>query len=347
MIIAGPCSAESQAQVLETAAALSGMGIVWFRAGLWKPRTFPGCFEGVGREGLRWLAAVKEQYGMKVCTEVAGAAHVEACAQAGVDMVWIGARTTGNPFLVQEIAQALQGTAMTVFVKNPANPDIEAWTGAVERLLQSGIRNVGLIHRGFSSFYEKIYRNSASWDAVVQMRGRFPSLPFYCDPSHLGGRAEYVGEISQKALDLGLDGLMIETHCNPSAALSDSVQQLTPAQLSAMLDTLEERTSDTGDVQFNRTLEEFRTQIDSLDETILNALASRMELSRRIGEIKKAHNISIIQTRRWESVMKKLVRIGGKCGLSSEFVRNVFEEIHKGSVGEQETIPDCSEPRHK
>ncbi len=347
MIIAGPCSAETREQVVDTALQLSKMGIEWFRSGLWKPRTYPGCFEGVGEKGLQWLSEVKERFGMKVCTEVSRAFQVEACAAAGVDMVWIGARTTANPFLVQEIAQALPGTGMSVFVKNPVNPDLEAWTGAVERLRTASQVKIGLIHRGFSSFNEKIYRNSASWDAVVQMRGRFPELPFYCDPSHLGGSTVYVREISQKALDLGLDGLMIEAHCNPSAALSDSAQQLTPSQLAELLESLEVRSKDAGDVKYTLTLEEFRAQIDALDETIVDALASRMELSRKIGALKKTHNVSIIQTRRWDMVMKRLARIGNGRGLSEDFVRRVFDEIHKGSVSEQETIPDCSEPRRR
>lgn len=347
MIIAGPCSAETREQVMDTALQLRKLGIEWFRAGLWKPRTYPGCFEGVGEKGLQWLSEVKRQCGMKVCTEVSRACHVEACAKAGVDMVWIGARTTANPFLVQEIAQALPGTGMSVFVKNPVNPDLEAWTGAVERLRTASQEKIGLIHRGFSSFNEKIYRNSAAWDAVVQMRSRFPELPLYCDPSHLGGKVEYVREISQKALDLGLDGLMIESHCNPSAALSDSAQQLTPARLAALLDSLEVRAKDTGDAKYTLELEEYRAQIDALDETIVDALASRMELSRKIGALKKIHNVSIIQARRWDTVMKRIVRIGNGRGLSDDFVRRVFDEIHKGSVNEQETIPDCSEPRHK
>ena len=347
MIIAGPCSAESREQVLRTAGELKDLGIGFFRAGIWKPRTYPGCFEGVGEKALEWLGQVKELYGMRVCTEVACAEHVRACAQVGVDMVWIGARTTANPFLVQEIARELAATEMAVFVKNPANPDLAAWMGAVERLQSCGIESIGLIHRGFSSFSEKIYRNSASWDAVVQMRSRYPSLPFYCDPSHLGGSTEYIGEISQRALDLGLDGLMIESHCNPAEALSDAAQQLTPAELGHLLDSLEARSADTDDARFNRKLEEFRAGIDTLDETIIQTLAARMELSRRIGELKKSHNVSIIQSRRWDAVIKRLTRIAEGCGLSSDFVVKVFDEVHKASVGEQESIPDCSGPRRK
>ena len=284
LVIAGPCSAESELQVMMTAKGLHEFGIHVFRAGIWKPRTHPGSFEGVGTPGLKWLQKVKNEYGMKVCTEVANEKHVYECLKYGIDMVWIGARTTANPFLVQEIADALRDTDIPVLVKNPVNPDIDLWVGALERLNQAGIRKLGVIHRGFSTSQKIPYRNFPGWQMAVELRTRYPKLPFFADPSHMGGSRQYLKELSQRAMDLGLDGLMIESHCDPSCALSDAKQQLVPSDLKALLESLTVRQKVSNDKEYNEGIEQLRSQIDIIDENLLVALGSRMEISRRIGE---------------------------------------------------------------
>lgn len=338
-VIAGPCSAESQEQVLETAEALRSFGINVFRAGIWKPRTHPGSFEGVGTEGLKWLRNVRDRFGMKVCTEVASAKHVYECIKHGIDMVWLGARTTANPFLVQEIAEALADTDIPVLVKNPVNADLDLWIGALERLNASGVRKLGVIHRGFSS-YEKIkYRNNPQWEVAIELRSRYPELPFFADPSHMAGCRDYLQEISQKAMDLGLEGLMIESHCNPSAALSDAAQQLAPDELKRLLyDGIVVRDSDSDDQKYRDTLRELRARIDVIDENLLYTLASRMKVSARIGQIKKENNISILQTGRWDEVLGKVLKAADMYGLDREFVTKVFNAIHEASVARQEEV---------
>lgn len=338
MVIAGPCSAESEEQVMETARGLNELGIHVYRAGIWKPRTHPGSFEGIGVPGLKWLQRVRRELGMKVCTEVASERHVFECIKHGVDMLWIGARTSANPFLMQEIADALQDTDIPVLVKNPVNPDIDLWIGALERLNGAGVRKIGVIHRGFSSSEKGKYRNNPGWNLAVELRTRYPELPFFADPSHMGGAREYLLELSQRALDLGLDGLMIESHCNPSVALSDARQQVTPAQLRELLGqiTVREHQSDSSD--YNERLAQLRARIDVIDENLLDVLRQRMDVSRAIGECKKENNVAIVQASRWDAVLADMTAKGAALGLPENFVRDVFNAIHEASVSKQNEI---------
>ena len=338
-VVAGPCSAESQEQVMETAKGLKEMGINVFRAGIWKPRTHPGCFEGVGAVGLKWLQKVQEEYGLKVATEVAGEKHVAECLKHGVDMVWLGARTTANPFLVQEIADALKGTDIPVLVKNPVNADLDLWIGALERLSRAGIKKLGVIHRGFSTFDKIKYRNDPQWQVAIELRSRYPELPFFVDPSHMGGSSGYIQEISQRSLDLGFEGLMIESHCNPSVALSDAKQQLTPDQLSDLLyNQLVVRDKDSDAPQWKENIDQLRAKIDVIDENLVYTLGSRMNVSRQIGEYKKENNIAIIQTARWDKVFSKVLEKGRDYGLTEKFLADVFAAIHEASVEVQNEI---------
>lgn len=338
-VIAGPCSAESEEQVLETAAGLRSMGINVFRAGIWKPRTHPGCFEGIGSEGLIWLQKAKKEYGLKIATEVASEKHVFECLKSGVDLVWLGARTTVNPFLVQEIADALKDTDIPVLVKNPINPDLDLWVGALERLSRAGIKKLGVIHRGFSTFEKIKYRNDPQWQVAIEMRSRFPELPFFVDPSHLGGSKEYLREISQRSLDLGFEGLMIESHCNPSVALSDAKQQLTPDELRDLLENqIMVRNSDSDSPEWKENIDQLRAKLDVIDENIVYILGSRMKVSRQIGEYKKNNNISILQATRWDAVLANVVKKGEEYGLPETFIKAVFNAIHEESVEVQNQI---------
>jgi chorismate mutase len=347
-VIAGPCGAETCEQVLRTASSLSQIGVNLFRAGLWKPRTYPGSFEGVGTEGLAWLQEARNKFGIKIATEVASKVHVQECLEAGVDLVWIGARTTANPFLVQEIADALVGSDIPVLVKNPVSPDLDLWIGALERLNMAGVRKLGVIHRGFTTFEKKQYRNDPQWQIAIELRSKFPSLPFFVDPSHIAGHTDYVGEISQRALDLGFDGLMIESHCSPSEALSDSIQQLTPAQLDDMLNhQLEVRNIDSDSPQWKENIHELRAKIDVIDESILAALSSRMQISRQIGQYKKENNIAILQTSRWDAVLAKVIEKGRGYGLSEKCIIDIFNTIHEESVEAQNQILSDSSSRQK
>ena len=343
-VIAGPCSAETQEQVMETAKGLKDLGINVYRAGIWKPRTHPGSFEGVGAEGLRWMQQAKKEYGLKISTEVASEKHVFECLKFGVDLVWLGARTTANPFLVQEIADALKDTDIPVLVKNPVNPDLDLWIGALERLNRAGIRKLGVIHRGFSTFEKIKYRNDPQWQVAVELRSRFPQLPFFVDPSHLGGSKEYIREISQRSLDLGFEGLMIESHCNPSCALSAAKQHLTPDELRDMLyNQIHVRDNDSDSPQWKENIDQLRAKIDIIDENIIYALGSRMKISRQIGEYKRDNNIAILQTSRWDAVLAKVVEKGREYGLSEKFLNDVFNAIHEASVETQnEIISDSS-----
>ena len=338
-VVAGPCSAESEEQVMETAKGLKEMGINVFRAGIWKPRTHPGCFEGVGAVGLKWLQRIQKEYGLKVATEVAGEKHVAECLKHGVDMVWLGARTTANPFLVQEIADALKGTDIPVLVKNPVNADLDLWIGALERLSRAGIKKLGVIHRGFSTFDKIKYRNDPQWQVAIELRSRYPELPFFVDPSHMGGSRDYIQEISQRSLDLGFEGLMIESHCNPAVALSDAKQQLTPDELSDLLyNQVVVRDKDSDAPQWKENIDQLRAKIDVIDENIVYALGSRMNISRKIGEYKKENNIAIIQTARWDKVFSKVLEKGKEYGLSEKFLSDVFTAIHEASVEVQNEI---------
>ena len=338
-VVAGPCSAESEDQLMETAKDLKELGINVFRAGIWKPRTHPGCFEGVGVPGLEWLQKVKKETGLKIATEVASERHVYECLKYGVDLVWIGARTTANPFLVQEIADALKGTDIPVLVKNPVSPDIELWIGALERLNRAGVRKLGVIHRGFSTFDKIKYRNDPHWDIAIDLRSSFPELPFFVDPSHMGGSRDYLLEISQRSLDLGFEGLMIEAHNNPEVALSDSKQQLTPDGLKDLLhNQIVVRDADSDAKEWRENIDQLRAKIDVIDENILYALGSRVKISRQIGEYKKNNNIAIVQASRWDSLLAKVVERGQEYGLSEKLLTDVFNAIHEASVEIQNEI---------
>jgi chorismate mutase len=338
MVIAGPCSAESEEQVMETARALAESGLHVFRAGIWKPRTHPGSFEGVGIPGLKWLKRVKEETGMKVCTEVASEKHVYECLKYGIDMVWMGARTSANPFLMQEIADALRDTDIPVLVKNPVNPDLDLWIGALERLNQAGVRKLGVIHRGFSTTDSAPYRNAPGWQIAIELRSRYPELPFFADPSHMGGDRKYLLELSQRAMDLGLEGLMIESHCNPAVALSDAKQQLTPPALVDMLLSLQIREKDSGDKNYREGIDQLRAQIDILDENLLYTLGSRMGVSKKIGTYKREHNVAILQMSRWDQLLAGMQEKARAYGLSEKFVADVFNAIHEESVRVQNEV---------
>ncbi|MDR1680014.1 MAG: bifunctional 3-deoxy-7-phosphoheptulonate synthase/chorismate mutase type II [Prevotellaceae bacterium] len=334
MLIAGPCSAETEEQVMETARQLAENGVKIFRAGIWKPRTKPGGFEGVGSVGLNWLKQVKRKTGMYVATEVATAKHVYEALKYGVDLLWIGARTTANPFAVQEIADALEGVDIPVLIKNPVNPDLELWIGAIERIYNAGIRQLGAIHRGFSSYDKKIYRNLPQWHLPVELKRRYPNLPIFCDPSHIGGTRELIQPISQQAMDLHFEGLIIETHCNPDQAWSDREQQITPEFLKFMMNRIVIRDM----AQTTENLADLRTQIDQIDNELLEALARRMRVSEEIGIYKKEHNITILQTTRYDEILQRGVEKGSKLGLSEAFMRAFLEAVHEESVRKQMEI---------
>ena len=338
-VVAGPCSAESEEQLMETAKGLKELGINVFRAGIWKPRTHPGCFEGIGAQGLKWMQKVKKEYGLKIATEVASEKHVFECLKYGVDLVWIGARTTANPFLVQEIADALKDTDIPVLVKNPVNPDLDLWIGALERLNNAGIKKLGVIHRGFSTIDKIKYRNDPQWQMAIELRSRYPELPFFVDPSHMGGHTDYIQEISQRSLDLGFEGLMIESHCNPSVALSDAKQQLTPEEVKDLLyNKIAVRDNDSDVKDWKENIDQLRAKIDIIDESLLYTLSSRMKISRQIGEYKKHHNIAILQASRWDSLLAKVVEKCKEYDLPQGFVEDVFTAIHEASVEVQNEI---------
>lgn len=333
ILIAGPCSAESEEQILETATQLAENGIRIFRAGIWKPRTHPGGFEGVGVPGLKWLAKVKEVTDMAVSTEVATRAHVEAALDAGVDLLWIGARTSANPFAMQEIADAIAeiNPETPVFVKNPVNPDLELWIGALMRLYNVGVCRLGAIHRGFSTYGKHLYRNIPQWEIPFELARRYPGMPIICDPSHIGGKRELVGPLSQEALDMGFDGLIIESHCNPDCALSDKSQQVTPEVLNFILSTLVLR----GEVQTTENLAMLRRQIDSIDNELLDVLARRMGICREIGQYKKEHKMTIVQAGRLDTIMNSRCAAAAELGMDPAFMRAVLSAVHEESVRQQ------------
>ncbi len=331
ILIAGPCSAETEEQVMDAATQLASKGVKIFRAGIWKPRTKPGGFEGIGAAGLPWLKRVKKETGMYVTTEVATKDHVFEALKAGIDILWIGARTTVNPFAVQEIADALKGTDIPVLVKNPVNPDLELWIGAFERLYRAGLRRLGAIHRGFSSYEKKIYRNLPLWHIPIELRRRMPNLPIFCDPSHIGGKRELIAPISQQAMDLSFDGLMIESHPSPDDAWSDAAQQITPDVLDYVINLLVIR----NETQTTENLAELRRQIDGVDEQLLELLTKRMRISREIGIYKKEHNMPILQSPRYSEILEKRSDMGLVMGLSTEFVKEILKEIHEESIRQQ------------
>lgn len=333
-VIAGPCSAETEEQVMNTARALAEKGCHMFRAGIWKPRTKPGGFEGHGEKALPWLAEVKRETGMLVATEVATPEHAELCMKYGVDILWVGARTTANPFAVQALADALKGTDIPLLVKNPVNPDIELWIGALERFNQAGLRRIGAIHRGFSSYDKKIYRNLPMWQIPIELRRRYPSMPIVCDPSHIGGRRDLIAPLCQQAMDLGFDGLIVESHCNPDEAWSDASQQLTPEVLDYVLSLLVVR----DETVSTESITQLRKQIDELDNQLMDLLSKRMRVCREIGQYKKEHNMTVLQTGRYNEILAKRGPQGTACGMSPEFAARIFELIHEESVRQQMEI---------
>ena len=330
-IIAGPCSAESEEQILTTGRALAAQGIKIFRAGIWKPRTKPGGFEGVGVIGLPWLQRLKQETGMYTAVEVATKAHVDAALAFGVDILWIGARTTANPFAMQEIADALKGHDVPVLVKNPVNPDLELWIGGIERIYRAGIKRLGVIHRGFSSYDKKIYRNLPSWHIPIELRRRLPQLPIICDPSHIGGKRELIAPLAQQAMDLGFDGLIVESHCDPDNAWSDAKQQLLPEALQVILDSLVVRDKQCS----TENLASLRHQIDQIDDDILAILAKRMRISTEIAQYKKENSMPVLQAGRYDEILTKRSKQGCEMGMSEEFIKEVFEAIHAESVRRQ------------
>ena len=331
LIIAGPCSAETEEQVFNTAKQLSEKGIKIFRAGIWKPRTKPGGFEGIGEQGLPWMQRVKKELGMLVATEVANTKHVEAALNAGIDVLWIGARTSANPFAMQEIADALKGADVPVLIKNPVNPDLELWIGAIERINGAGIKRIAAIHRGFSTYDKKLYRNLPMWHIPIELHRRIPNLPVICDPSHIGGRRELIAPLCQQAMDLGFDGLIIESHCSPDNAWSDAKQQVTPDVLDFIIDRLVIRNI----ISSTESIEALRSQIDECDNSLLDILAKRMRISREIATYKREHNMTIVQATRYNEILDKRGAQGVLCGMSDEFVRTIFERIHEESVRQQ------------
>ena len=328
IIIAGPCSAETEEQVLTTAKALAKNGVQIYRAGIWKPRTKPGGFEGVGSEGLQWLRRVKEETGLYTATEVATAKHAYEALKYGVDVLWLGARTTANPFAVQEIADALKGVDIPILIKNPVNPDLELWIGAIERIYNAGLHQIAAIHRGFSSYDKKLYRNQPQWHIPIELHRRLPELPLFCDPSHIGGKRELIAPLSQQAMDLQFDGLIIESHCSPDNAWSDKDQQVSPEVLDVILRKLVIREMK----QSTEDLVDLRRQIDDLDNTLLEILAKRMRVSQAIGTYKKEHGITVLQTGRYNEILEKRIMNGEKLGMSHEFMRTILEAIHEESV---------------
>ncbi len=338
LIIAGPCSAESEEQVMQTAMALAAQPIHLFRAGIWKPRSRPNSFEGIGFKGLEWLSRVKQELGLKVTTEVATARHVEEALKYGIDVLWIGARTTVNPFAVQEIADALKGVDVPVMVKNPVNPDLALWIGAIERIYNAGITDIAAIHRGFSSYQKSKYRNTPVWQIPIELKARFQGLPIIVDPSHISGTRDLIFSVSQKALDLGFEGVMIETHPNPDKALSDAEQQVTPEALKAILSKLQVRKTNYDDAKLVNQAEELRLQIDAADHDIIAALAKRMALVEQIGEYKKQNNVQVLQLERWKEIFKSRADWGEEAGINPDFIAELYQLIHIESIRKQTQI---------
>lgn len=331
VVIAGPCSAETEEQVMETAKDLAKNGVRIFRAGIWKPRTKPGGFEGVGSVGLTWLQEVKKETGMLVATEVANKQHVEEALNAGVDVLWIGARTSANPFAMQEIADSLVGADVPVLVKNPVNPDLELWIGAMQRIYNAGIRQIGAIHRGFSAYGKHLYRNMPQWHIPIELRRRMPELTLICDPSHIGGKRELVAPLSQQAMDMGFDGLIVESHCDPDSAWSDKSQQVTPEVLNFILNMLVVRDT----TQTTESLTLLRQQIDQIDNDLLEALSKRMRISREIGLYKKEHSMPVVQTGRYDDILNSRAAAAEELGMNGDFMKTVYQAIHEESVRQQ------------
>ena len=339
LIISGPCSAETEAQVMETAQRLANTGKVdLLRAGIWKPRTRPGSFEGIGTKGLPWLQQAKKVTGLPVTVEVATGKQVEDALHFDVDVLWIGARTTVNPFSVQEVADALRGADVPVLIKNPINPDLELWIGAVERVAKAGIKNIGLIHRGFSAYGNTEYRNAPMWHLAIEMKRRNPGMLMINDPSHICGRRDILQEVAQKAIDLDMDGLIIESHIDPDNAWSDAKQQITPEKLAEMLSEIVWRKEDSNSEEFHVALEKLRQQINHLDDELMQILGQRMKIAEKIGEYKKNNEITILQTNRWNDILERAFKKGDKLGLSKEFITRYFDAVHMESINHQTRI---------
>jgi chorismate mutase len=339
LIIAGPCSAETREQVLETAKAISQIpGIQLFRAGIWKPRTRPNSFEGVGEEGLAWLKEVKEKYNLKTTVEVANANHAELALKNGVDVLWIGARTTVNPFSVQEIADVIKGVDIPVMIKNPIHADVQLWLGAIERINNAGITKLVAVHRGFHFFGKSKYRNKPMWELMIELKTLLPNLPIICDPSHISGRRDLIETVSQKALNLGVNGLMIESHINPAKALSDAEQQLTPTDLKELLATLQFPTTICNDAEFTNKLNNFRQMIDEIDDELINILRKRISVIEDIGLYKKDHNITVFQLERWQEILRIRSQLAEKLGLSRNHIEKLCQLLHEESIRVQNEV---------
>lgn len=338
LVIAGPCSAETEEQVLKIAHELKDTDVTVYRAGIWKPRTRPGMFEGVGAIGLKWLQRVKKETGLLTATEVANKDHVKLALEHDIDILWIGARSTVSPFIVQEIADALEGTDKIVLVKNPVNPDVALWLGGVERLYSANIKKLGLIHRGFSTYEKSKYRNNPEWQIAVEVQNRFPDLPLICDPSHITGNRSMIFDTCQMALDLNFDGLMVESHWDPDNAWSDAAQQVTPSNLVQIMKDLKIRKTTTEEESYQAELQNLRTQIDVADQTILDTLGKRMKVSEAIGRLKKDNNVAVLQSKRWNEILGRMVLEGEERGLSEEFILRLFKAIHQESINHQEQI---------
>ena len=338
LVIAGPCSAETEEQVLKIAHELKDTDVTVYRAGIWKPRTRPGMFEGVGAIGLGWLKKVKEETGLLTATEVANKDHVKLAIENDVDILWIGARSTVSPFIVQEIADALEGTDKIILVKNPVNPDLSLWLGGVERLYTANIKNLGLIHRGFSSYEKTKFRNIPEWQIAIEVKNRFSDLPMICDPSHIAGRRDLIFDLSQAALDLNFEGLMIETHSDPDNAWSDAKQQVTPTRLVEIMKDLKVRKKTTEEEAYKHELNTLRAQIDVVDQTLLDTLGKRMKVAKEIGNLKLANNVAVLQNKRWNEILGKMILEGQERELSEEFILRVFKAIHQESINKQEKI---------
>ena len=338
LVIAGPCSAETEDQVLKIAHQLKDSDVSIYRAGIWKPRTRPGMFEGVGAIGLKWVDKVNKDPGFLTATEVANASHVKLALEYDIDVLWIGARSTVSPFIVQEIADALKDTDKIVLVKNPVNPDLPLWLGGLERLYSANIKKLGVIHRGFSTYEKSKYRNNPEWQLPIELQNRFPDIPLICDPSHIAGRRDILQDISQTALDLNFDGLMIETHTDPDNAWSDAAQQIKPEVLVKMMEDLKIRTLTSNEADYKNKLNTLRTQIDVIDHGILETLGKRMKVAVSIGELKKQKNVAVLQTKRWNEILGNMILEGEKKGLSEEFVLKMFKAIHQESINNQEKV---------
>lgn len=338
LVIAGPCSAETEAQVLETAHAIKDTDATVFRSGVWKPRTRPGTFEGNGVKALPWMQKVKEETGLMTAVEIANAEHAKLALEFDIDILWIGARTTVNPFAVQEIADTIAGTKKIVLVKNPINPDLALWIGAIERFHKKGVENLGAIHRGFSSFRKSNYRNIPSWQIPIDLRAKYPTLPIINDPSHICGNREGIFDVSQTALDLKMDGLIIETHCNPDEAWSDASQQITPDRLIEIMDDLRVRKPRFEKEESLSKLNALRKEINAKDDQLIETLAERMQIVESIGKAKKASNVAVLQNTRWQEILNKVIEKGQEQGLSKNFIEKVFKAIHQESIAHQEEI---------